>query len=85
MAKKRSGTKIIIGKHELIPKHSKISDREKKQLVEKYNISSLKEFPKIYRNDPGIQGLNAKVGDLIKIVRQGSTGETVYYRVVVSA
>jgi len=84
MVKKRSGKKIIVGKHELIPKHSKISDKEKKQLIEKYNINSLKELPKIIKNDPGLQGLNAKVGDIIKIIRQCPTGEHHYYRVVVS-
>jgi DNA-directed RNA polymerase subunit H len=85
MAKKRSGARIIIGKHDMVPKHSKISDKEKKQVIEKYNVLSLKELPKIYKNDPGLQGLNAKVGDIIKIVRNGPTGEYAYYRVVVSA
>jgi DNA-directed RNA polymerase subunit H (RpoH/RPB5) len=85
MSKRRSGTRIIIGKHDIVPRHSKISDKEKKQLIEKYNIRSLKEFPKIYKNDPGLQGLNSKVGDIIKITRYGPTGESIYYRVVVSA
>jgi len=85
MAKKRSGKRIIIGKHELIPKHSKITDKEKKQLIEKYCISLLKELPKIMKNDPGLQGLNAKVGDIIKITRHGPIGESIYYRVVISA
>jgi len=84
MVKKRSSKKIIVGKHELIPKHSKISDKEKKQLIEKYRVNSLKEFPKIIKNDPGLQGLNTKVGDIVKIIRQSSNGEYVYYRVVVS-
>ena len=85
MAKKRSSKRIIIGKHDLIPKHSKITDKEKKQLIEKYSISSLKEFPKILKNDPGLQGLNVKVGDIIKITRHSPTGESTYYRVVISA
>jgi DNA-directed RNA polymerase subunit H len=85
MVKKRSGKKIIVGKHELIPKHSKISEKEKKQLIEKYCIKSLKELPKVLKNDPGIQTLNVKIGDIIKITRQSPTGESVYYRVVVSA
>ncbi|MBW2992113.1 DNA-directed RNA polymerase subunit H [Candidatus Woesearchaeota archaeon] len=85
MAKKRSARKIIVGKHELIPKHSKISEKEKKQLMERYHITSLKEFPKIFKNDAGLQGLNVKTGDIVKITRQGPTGESVYYRVVVSA
>lgn len=85
MAKKRTSRRIIVGKHELIPKHSKISEKEKKHLMEKYRINSLKEFPKIYKNDPGLQTLNVKVGDIVKIIRQSPTGESVYYRVVISA
>ena len=85
MAKKRSSRKMIIGKHELIPKHSKLSDKEKKKLMETYHITSMKELPKIYKNDAGLQGLNVKVGDIVKIIRQSPTGEAVYYRVVVSA
>jgi len=76
--------KIIIGKHDLIPKHVKLSDKEKKELLERYNIS-MKELPKIYKNDPALQSLNIKVGDVVKIVRKSATcGESVYYRGVVN-
>jgi|GEM_PF-469638 len=85
MIKKRSGRKIIVGKHELIPKHLKITDKEKKQLIEKYHVNSLKELPKIFKNDPGLQGLNVKSGDIVKIIRHSPTGEMIYFRVVVSA
>ena len=70
-------------KHILVPKHAKLSETEKKQLFEKYNIS-IKELPKINKKDPGIAHLNVKEGDVIKIERESPTaGKTVYYRGVV--
>ncbi len=77
--------KLIIGKHDLIPKHTKLSEKDKKDLFEKYKIS-LKELPKIYKGDPALQSLNVKVGDVVKIVRNSPTsGESIYYRGVVNA
>ena len=71
--------------HILVPKHSKLSETEKKQLFEKYNIS-LKELPKILKKDPAIADLKVKEGDVIKIERNSPTaGKTVYYRGVVNA
>ena len=67
-------------KHELVPKHGVLSEKEKKQLVEKYSIG-LKEVPKILVKDPAIQNLKVKEGDIIKITRISPTaGEAVYYR-----
>lgn len=76
--------KIIIKNHVLIPKHIKLSEKEKKELFEKYHIS-LRELPKIKKDDPAIASLNARIGDVIKIIRASPTaGETVFYRGVVS-
>jgi DNA-directed RNA polymerase subunit H len=76
--------KIIIKKHILMPDHIKISEKEKQELFEKYNIS-LKELPKIKKDDPAITSLNVKTGDVIKIIRKSPTAtETVFYRGVVS-
>ncbi len=76
--------KLLIKKHVLIPKHIKLSEKEKKELFEKYGIS-LKELPRIRLDDAAIAKLKVKVGDVIKIMRQSPTaGETVYYRGVVS-
>ncbi|MGC8929260.1 MAG: DNA-directed RNA polymerase subunit H [Candidatus Woesearchaeota archaeon] len=70
-------------KHELVPEHIKISESEKKELLEKYKIS-LNELPRILKNDPAIAHLNVKEGDVIKIIRKSeSAGQSVYYRVVV--
>ncbi|MBW2996168.1 DNA-directed RNA polymerase subunit H [Candidatus Woesearchaeota archaeon] len=82
MAKRKK--KIVIKKHILIPKHVKLSEKEKKELFQKYNIS-LKELPKIKKDDPAIFSLTVKEGDIIKIIRQSPTaGEVEFYRGVVS-
>lgn len=70
--------------HELVSKHTLLSEKEKKALFEQYNIS-LSELPKIHAPDAAIQHLKAKPGDVIKIVRKSPTaGEAAYYRGVIS-
>lgn len=77
--------KFEVEKHILVPKHIKLSEKEKKELFEKYKIS-WKEIPKILKTDPIIQSLKAEVGDVIKIIRKSATsGEAVYYRGVANA
>ena len=76
-------SKFKVDKHTLTPKHLKIGEKEKTQILEKYNISS-KEMPKILKTDSAIKGLDAKPGDFIKIMRKSSTaGESIFYRVVI--
>ncbi len=76
--------KIVIKKHVLMPEHIKLSEKEKKELFEAYNISP-NELPKIKKDDPAVARLNVKVGDVIKIIRTSPTaGETVFYRGVIS-
>lgn len=83
MAKKKSKSKFKVDKHSLTPKHVKVSDREKKQLLEKYR-AILKDLPRIYKTDPAIANLDAKPGDVVKVVRMSETaGESMFYRVVV--
>lgn len=77
--------KFDISKHILVPKHTKISDKEKKELYEKYKIS-FNALPKILRTDPAVKEFNVKVGDVIKITRKSPTaGETIFYRGIVNA
>ena len=76
---------ISIDKHQLIPKHSLLSAKEKEQILTEYS-SEVKDFPKIFIKDAGIAGLNAKIGDMIKVERtDDATGTTVFYRVVIDA
>ena len=73
---------IDASKHVLVLKHSQLSEKEKKELLEKYN-SSVREFPKIFKKDPAISHLDVSHGDMIKITRKSYTsGESVFYRVV---
>ena len=74
--------KFKVDKHILTPKHIKVSDKEKAQLLEKYHVTS-KELPKILKTDAALRELDAKQGDVIKIVRKSPTaGDAYFYRVV---
>lgn len=75
--------KIEVEKHELVPKHILIAEREKEELLQKYGIS-LRQLPRISIDDPAIKELNGKIGDIVKILRKSPTaGESMYYRVIV--
>jgi len=74
-----------VSKQELVPKHSKLNDSEKKKLFENYKID-LKSLPKILDGDPAIANLKAKAGDVIRIDRASKTaGTTIYYRAVIES
>ena len=74
--------KFKVDKHNLTPKHVKVSEKEKSSLLEKYNVTP-KELPKILKTDAAIRELDAKPGDVIKITRISPTaGESIFYRVV---
>jgi len=69
--------------HILVPKHVKLSEKDKKELLEKYHVS-LRDLPKINRKDPALENLDIKKGDILKIIRKSpSAGESVFYRAVV--
>ena len=72
--------KVDLLKHELVPKHLLLSDKEKEELFAKYRITAA-ELPHISKNDPAIRHLDVKQGDVIKIIRKSRTaGEAVTYR-----
>jgi DNA-directed RNA polymerase subunit H len=73
-----------IKKHLLVPKHAKVSEKEKKELIEKYKIA-VYDLPFIAKNDPAIKELEVQSGDIVKIIRKSPTaGEAVFYRCVVN-
>lgn len=75
-------TKIL--KHTLIPLHEKITDKEAKEIFEYHNIT-MKELPKILKNDPAIRHLEPKENDVIKITRNSPTaGKSIFYRGVIN-
>ena len=75
---------VNILEHEIVPKHIVLSPEETEQVMKKFNIKKLTQFPRILKSDPVIKALEAKKGDLIKIIRKSSTAkESEYYRIVV--
>ncbi|RLG53080.1 MAG: DNA-directed RNA polymerase subunit H [Thermoproteota archaeon] len=66
--------------HRLLPPYRKITEEEKRKLVEEYGDISL--FPTILSTDPVVKALGAKPGDVIEFGRERG-GK--YYRVVVEA
>ncbi|NHJ02210.1 MAG: DNA-directed RNA polymerase subunit H [Candidatus Heimdallarchaeota archaeon] len=69
--------------HYLVPLHEFASDDEIKVLEEKFSIFKY-QLPKISSDDPAVQLLGAKIGDVLKIIRSSPTaGEFVIFRTVV--
>ena len=73
----------FVPKHILVPKHVKASEKDKKLMADFYHID-FASLPKIFTDDPAIQNLDVKPGDIVKIVRTSPTaGEVVFFRAVV--
>ena len=69
--------------HLLVPEHTKLSDKEKDELLQKYHVT-LRELPKIKKDDPAIRHLDLKEGDVVQIQRKSPTaGHIVFYRGVI--
>ncbi|RLF47609.1 MAG: DNA-directed RNA polymerase subunit H [Thermoplasmata archaeon] len=69
-------------KHELVPHHEILSEEEVEKLLKTYNIKK-EQLPRIRIDDPVAKAINAKEGDVIKIIRKSPTaGISVAYRVV---
>jgi len=74
---------VNILKHELVPNHSILNEKEKEDLFNRYGIN-IKQLPRISSSDPVIKVINGQPGDVVKIARKSPTAkETVYYRVVI--
>lgn len=74
---------LEITKHELVPRQTLLSDKDKEELLKRYGIV-LRQLPRMLASDPLVKLLNCKVGDVVKIIRKSETaGESEYYRVVV--
>jgi len=74
---------VDISKHKLVPKHTILNENEKAELLKKYKIN-VNQLPRILATDAMVKELDAKMGDVIKIVRESQTaGSATYFRVVV--
>lgn len=73
-----------IKRNVLVPEHIKLSEDEKKVILDMHGIDFI-ALPKISIKDPAIQHLDAKEGDVIKIVRLSQTaGKSVFFRGVIN-
>ncbi len=67
----------------MVPKHEILSDREKKEVLEKFGVTEV-QLPQISVSDPVIEIIGASPGQVVKITRKSQTaGEALYYRLVV--
>jgi len=68
--------------HILVPKHEKLSEKQKQELLKEHNCAQT-ELPRIKLHDMAIQDLNPKPGDVFKITRKSiNEGTNVFFRVV---
>lgn len=69
--------------HRLVPVHEILSPEEKEELLSKYRAQPY-QLPRIKTSDPGVKAIGAKVGDIVRIIRDSPTaGKYVAYRYVV--
>jgi len=75
---------LLVSQHALVPKHEKISDKDKKELFAKHVIS-FAQLPKIRLGDAALAELEVEDGDVVKITRISPTaGEAVFYRGIIN-
>jgi DNA-directed RNA polymerase subunit H (RpoH/RPB5) len=70
--------------HSLVPNHRVMNDVEVAEVMKKYNIVNLAEFPDISRFDPVARVIGLRPGKVCHIIRSSKTSVTAdYYRVCV--
>ena len=74
---------IKISNHVYQPKHEILPKDSAEEVLRKFNARP-SQLPYITTTDKGIEDLDVRPGDIIKITRKSPTaGESVYYRYVV--
>ncbi|MBN2599988.1 MAG: DNA-directed RNA polymerase subunit H [Candidatus Thermoplasmatota archaeon] len=69
----------------LVPDHTILSEKEKKELLEKYHIKP-DQLPRILANDPAVISTGARPGQIVKITRKSPTAKyATAYRLVVES
>lgn len=71
-------------KHQLVPKHTKLTTEETNEMMEQYLIKGKAQMPFILHNDVIAKWMGLKQGDVVKIDRYNeNSGISYYYRVCV--
>ncbi|CAR26280.1 hypothetical protein ZYGR_0H00890 [Zygosaccharomyces rouxii] len=72
---------VNITHHELVPKHIRFSEDEKRELLKRYRLKE-SQLPRIQRADPVALYLGLKRGEVVKIIRKSETsGRYASYRI----
>lgn len=71
-----------VTKHDLVPRHRKLSNEEQQEVLRKYRVTALK-LPKIKKDDPVTRYFQGKVGEVFEITREHNGDLELYYRIVV--
>jgi len=75
--------KFAVKDHENVPEHILLTPEEGEKILGLYSIEA-PQLPKIHVNDPAAKEIDAKVGDIIKIIRRSPTAnQSVFYRLVI--
>ena len=70
--------------HTLVPNHSVMKNTEISEIMKKYNILDITQFPDISRFDPVAQVIGLRPGQVCEITRASKTAiESKYYRVCI--
>jgi len=71
-------------KHQLVPKHTKLTNEQMTQVMEKYLIKGKIQMPFILHNDVIAKWMGLKQGDVVQIERHNeNSGLSYYYRVCI--
>ena len=72
-----------IFEHVLVPKHEILTAEEKEKLLTQYRVQPY-QLPRLKASDPAAKAIDAKPGDVVKIIRDSHTaGKYTSYRYVV--
>ena len=67
----------------MVPNHEILSDKERKELLEKYDIEA-EQLPKILDTDPAVVSIEAIPGQIVKITRKSRTAKyATAYRLII--
>ena len=69
--------------HKLVPKHEILTEKEVEQLLAEYRVHPY-QLPQIKASDPAVKAIDAKPGDVLRVIRKSATaGIHIAYRYVV--